>query len=100
MAVPIPSSLVATADILGRVFVKYSMDLCIMNALNGYRDNNIASLKECGLVQDGLSRCLNVLYLHEFSKMKRSAALQLMKGSKIALNTGQHVFSLKSEGIM
>lgn len=100
MAAPLPCSLVATADTLGRVFVMDSRDLCILKVMKGYRDANIAWLKEGGPVLAVLSPRLNVLELHDPLKLKRSAAFKLMKGSMLVQSTGHHVFCLTPEGMM
>lgn len=95
---PSPCSLVATADTLGRVFVQDSRDLCVLRVLKGYRDAQVAWVKEGGPVLAVLAPRLNVLELHWPLGGKRVTAFELESGSMLVQSTDHRVFCVTPDG--
>lgn len=97
-AAPLPCTLVATADTLGRVFVQDSRDLCVLRVLKGYRDAEVAWLKAGGPLLVVLAPRLNVLELHQPLAEKRMIAFRLMPGSMLVQSAAHHVFCAAPDG--
>lgn len=97
-AAPLPCSLLATSDTLGRIFVQDSRDLCVLRILKGYREGQVAWLAQGGPLLAVYAPRLNVLELHEPLKVRRSAAFQLQSGSMLVQSTAHHVFCVSPDG--
>lgn len=98
VAAPLPCTLLATSDTLGRIFVQDSRDLCVLRVLKGYRDAQIAWLAQGGPLLAILAPRLNVLELHGPLEVKRIAAFRLLPGSMLVQSTSHHVFCISPDG--
>ena len=97
-ASPLPCSLIATCDTLGRVFVQDARDFCVLRVLKGYRDAHVAWLAEGGPLLVIYAPRLNVLEVHGPLEQKRREAFRLVAGSMIVQSASHKVFSVSPEG--
>lgn len=95
---PLPCSLLATSDTLGRIFVQDSRDLCVLRILKGYREGQVAWLARGGPLLAVYAPRLNILELHETLSGRRIAAFQLKSGSMLVQSTEHHVFCVSPDG--
>ncbi|KAI0567547.1 Rab3-GAP regulatory subunit [Gracilaria domingensis] len=98
VAAPLPCSLLATSDTLGRIFVQDPRDLCVLRVLKGYRDAQIAWLAHGGPLLVLHAPRLNVLELHHPLAQRRTGAFRLQPGSMLVQSTSHHVFVVVPDG--
>eukprot|EP00737_Agarophyton_chilense_P001891 gb/GEZJ01002140.1/.p1 GENE.gb/GEZJ01002140.1/~~gb/GEZJ01002140.1/.p1 ORF type:complete len:957 (+),score=136.55 gb/GEZJ01002140.1/:757-3627(+) len=98
MAAPLPCSLLASCDTLGRIFVQDPRDLCVLRVLKGYRDAQIAWLAHGGPLLVLYAPRLNVLELHQPLATRRADAFRLQPGSMLVQSTSHHVFVILPDG--
>lgn len=98
VAAPLPCSLLATSDTLGRIFVQDPRDLCILRVLKGYRDAQMAWLAQGGPLLVVYAPRLSVLELHQPLAQRRIDAFQLQSGSTLVQSTSHHVFVVVPDG--
>lgn len=97
---PLPCNLLATCDTLGRIFLQDPRDLCVLRVLKGYRDAQVAWLKNGGPLLVVYAPRLNILELHGPLEQKRNEAFRLPLGSMLTQSTSYHVFSISPEGCL
>ena len=98
VSAPLPCSLVASCDSLGRIFVQDSRDLCILRILKGYRDAQVAWIVQGGPLMAVYAPRLNVLEVHAPLEQKRRQAFRLQQGSMLATSTLHKVFAISPSG--
>ncbi|CDF40727.1 unnamed protein product [Chondrus crispus] len=97
-AAPLPCSLLATSDTLGRIFVQDSRDLCVLRVLKGYRDAHVAWVAQGGPLLAILAPRLNVLELHRPLDVKRIAAFRLRPGSMLVQSAMHRALCISPDG--
>ena len=99
LAAPSPSSLFATCDSLGRIFVQDSTDLCVLRVLKGYRDAHVAWIVQHNepllLVY---APKLNVLEVHYPLEQVRKDAFRVLPGTMLLQSTANRAFCLCPDG--
>lgn len=97
---PLPCTLFATCDTLGRVFIMDARDLCVIRMLKGYRDAHVAWVARGGPVLAVLAPRRSIVELHNPLEAKRLAAFEVEPGSLLVQSTSFSVFTLAPSGIL
>ncbi|PXF46699.1 hypothetical protein BWQ96_03525 [Gracilariopsis chorda] len=98
VAAPLPCSLLATSDTLGRIFVQDPRDLCVLRVLKGYRDAQMAWLAQGGPLLVVYAPRLSVLELHQPLAQRRIDAFRLQSGTMLVQSSSHHVFVVFPDG--
>jgi Rab3 GTPase-activating protein regulatory subunit N-terminus len=97
---PLPCTLFASCDTLGRLLLMDSRDLCVIRMLKGYRDAHVAWLARNGPTLTVLSPRRALVELHNPLESKRLAAFQVEPGTMLIQSTSFAVFCLSPSGFL
>lgn len=95
---PLPCSLIATSDTLGRIFIQDTRDLCVLRILKGYREAQIAWVSQGVPFLAVYAPRLNVLEVHAPLDVKRTTAFRLTPGSMLVQSCNYRVFCVSADG--
>lgn len=97
---PLPCTLFASCDSLGRVLLMDARDLCVLRLLKGYRDAHVAWMSRNGPTLAILSPRRALVELHSPLESKRLAAFQIEPGTHLIESTSFSVFCFTPSGFL
>lgn len=97
---PLPCTLFASCDTLGRVLLMDSRDLCVIQMLKGHRDAHVAWLARDGPTLAVLSPRRALVELHCPLDSKRLSAFRVEPGTMLIQSTSFAVFCLVPSGLL
>jgi Rab3 GTPase-activating protein regulatory subunit N-terminus len=100
VSAPLPSTLLATCDTLGRILILDSRDMCVLRMLKGYRDSHVAWLARGGPILVVLAPRRSLIEVHSPLTNTRRAAFHVPPGSLLVQSTSFSVFLVSPNGVL
>lgn len=97
---PLPCTLFASCDSLGRVLLMDARDLCVLRLLKGYRDAHVAWMSRNGPTLAILSPRRALVELHSPLESKRLAAFRIEPGTHLIESASFSVFCFTPSGFL
>jgi hypothetical protein len=98
VSAPLPCSLFASCDSLGRILIMDARDLCVLHVLKGYRDARVAWIACGGPRLATMAPLRSLLEIHDPVLSKRLAAFRIEAGSMLIQSSTFGVFYFTSKG--
>jgi Rab3 GTPase-activating protein regulatory subunit N-terminus len=100
VSAPLPCSLFASCDSLGRILIMDARDLCVLHVLKGYRDARVAWLACGGPALVALAPRRSLLEIHDPVLSLRLAAFRIETGSLLIQSATFGVFLFTPKGCL